>query len=96
MFLGKLMIAAGTTFSFYALITFETSIQANVIKPIYLLILVFIISFAVGMLFMSVYSIAMDSILQCFIVDETNQQAKGGKTALYAPAELQELIDSDD
>jgi hypothetical protein len=48
------------------------------------------------MLFMSVYSIAMDSILQCFIVDETNQQAKGGKTALYAPAELQELIDSSD
>ena len=45
---------------------------------------------------MSVYSIAMDSILQCFIVDETNQQAKGGKTALYAPAELQELIDSSD
>jgi hypothetical protein len=42
-------------------------------------------SFAVGMLFMSVYSTAMDTILQCFIVDETNQKIKGGKTALYAP-----------
>lgn len=87
------MIASATTFSFYALITFNTSVQVNVLKPVYLLILVFIISYAVGMLFMSIYSVAMDTILQCFIVDEANQQAKGGKTALYAPEELQELID---
>ncbi len=45
----------------------------------------FIIAFAVGMLFMAVYSIAMDTIFQCFIVDEANQKVKGGKTALYAP-----------
>lgn len=96
MLLGKLMIAGATTFSFYALITFNSSIQPNVLKPIYLLILVFIIAYAVGMLFMSVYSIAMDTILQCFIVDESNQKEKGGKTALYAPEELQELIDQSD
>jgi hypothetical protein len=42
-------------------------------------------SFAVGMLFMSVYSVAMDTILQCFIVDEANQKAKGKNTAQYAP-----------
>jgi len=58
--------------------------------------LVFVISFAVGMLFMSVYSIAMDTIMQCFIVDEANQQAKGGKTALYAPEEIQSLIDMEE
>ncbi len=45
---------------------------------------------------MSVYSIAMDTILQCFIVDEANQKCKGGKTALYAPEELQALIDPAD
>lgn len=64
-------------------------------QPIFLLILVFIISFAVGMLFMSIYSVAMDTTLQCFIVDEANQKVKGGKTALYAPEELQALIDTD-
>jgi hypothetical protein len=53
----------------------------------------FIIAFAVGILFMAVYSIAMDTIFQCFIVDEANQQSKGGKTALYAPEEIQALID---
>lgn len=46
------------------------------------------------MLFMSVYTIAMDTILQCFIVDEANQKEKGGKTALYAPEEIQALIDA--
>jgi hypothetical protein len=69
MFLGKIMIAAATTFGFYLLITFSSSIQPNVLKPVYLLLLVFIISYAVGMLFMSIYSVAMDTILQCFIVD---------------------------
>jgi hypothetical protein len=44
---------------------------------------------------MAVYSIAMDTLLACFIVDETNQKAKGGKAPLYAPEELAELIDRD-
>lgn len=29
-----------------------------------------VIAYLVGVLFMSVYSIAMDTLLQCFIVDE--------------------------
>jgi hypothetical protein len=40
---------------------------------------------AIGMLFMSVYSLAMDTLLACFIVDETNQKGKGNKAPLYAP-----------
>ena len=38
MFLGKLMIAASTTALFYILITYVSSIKANIIEPIYLLI----------------------------------------------------------
>jgi len=93
MFLGKLMIASGTTLGFYFAITYISSIKTNILQPIYLLILVFIMSFAVGILFMSVYSIAMDTILQCFIVDESNQKDKGGKGPLYAPPEIADLID---
>jgi hypothetical protein len=33
---------------------------------------------------MSVYSVAMDTILACFIADEANQKDKTGKP-LYAP-----------
>jgi len=94
MFLGKLMIAAATTLIFYFIITYETTIKANILQPIYLLVLVFIISYAIGILFMSVYSLAMDTVFQCFIVDETNQKAKGGKQAVYAPEELRDLMDA--
>lgn len=44
MFLGKLMIAAGTTFAFYCAITYISSIKSNILQPIYLL-LVTVLSF---------------------------------------------------
>ena len=53
-------------------------------------------AFTVGLLFMSVYSIAMDTVMQCFIVDEANQQSKGAKTAKYAPEQIQSLIDMEE
>lgn len=76
MLLGKLIIAGLTTFLFYLLITFVNDIRANVQEPIYLLILVFIASFAIAVVFMAVYSIAMETVLACFIIDETSNNGK--------------------
>jgi hypothetical protein len=50
-------------------------------------------AFLVGMLFMAVYSIAMDTLLQCFIVDETNSKGKGSKAAQFAPQDLADCMD---
>jgi fucose permease len=69
MFIGRILIAAGTTLAFYCLITFVTSIKSNIMEPIYLLVIVFIIGFGIGALFIYIYSIAIDTILACFIVD---------------------------
>ena len=55
----------------------------------------FIVSYGIATLFMSIYSIAMDTILACFIIDEMNQEATGGKRALHAPEELYDLMPSD-
>lgn len=41
---------------------------------------------------MEVYNVAVDTILACFIVDEMNQEASGGKKALHAPEELYDLM----
>lgn len=41
MFMGKLFIAAAATASFYALITFETSISKNISQPLFLLLVRF-------------------------------------------------------
>lgn len=79
------MIAAGTTALFYVIITFIPAVKQQIVEPIYMMIIVFIISYCVGLLFMGIYSIAMDAILQAFIVDEMNAQYGGGKKALHAP-----------
>jgi hypothetical protein len=44
---------------------------------------------------MAVYAVAMDTLLQCFIVDESNQKGKGKKAAVYAPADLAALMETD-
>jgi hypothetical protein len=41
-------------------------------------------SYAISVVFMTVYDLGMDSLLMCFIVDESIQKVKGGK-ALHAP-----------
>lgn len=45
---------------------------------------------------MIVYELAMDTLLVCFIVDETNQKNSGGKGPIRAPEELAELMDKQD
>jgi len=87
------MIAGSSTLAFYCAITYIPQLNTNVIEPIYLLIVILLLSYLIAMFFMSIYDVAMDTILQCFICDEENQKAKGGKTALYAPPELAELMD---
>ena len=50
--------------------------------------------YVIGMLFMSVYTVAMDTLLVCFIVDENNSKGKG-KKPVYAPQDLAELMETD-
>lgn len=95
MFLGKILTAAASAFGFYCMITYVPSIKQNYLSPIYQVALVGIIGFIIGTLFMSIYSVAMDTLLQCFIVDETNAKAGGKKGVQWAPEELAGLIDAE-
>lgn len=88
MIVGRLMIAGLTAFLFYLLITLVTSIKANVQEPVYLVVVVGIGGFAIATVFMSVYDVAVETMLGCFLVDE-----QSNSKALYAPAELAELMD---
>jgi hypothetical protein len=54
-----------------------------------------IFGYVVAVIFMSVYTVAMDTLLVCFIVDENNQKAKGKKGAVNAPQDLADLMDTD-
>lgn len=85
---GKLLIAALTTFLFYLFITFVSSVKENVQEPIYLLIVVAITSYAVALIFMSVFEVSVDTLLACFLIDE-----RSNVKAVYAPENLVELMD---
>lgn len=93
MFMGKLCIALLTTGAFYLLILYNPTSRINVLQPIFLLIIVFIIAYAIGLLFMAVYAMAMDTLLACFIIDESASKAKGTKPQ-HAPAELADVMES--
>lgn len=55
-----------------------------------MLILIFIASYAIALVFMAVYGVSMETVLACFIIDETSN-----KKAIHSPPELVELMDSD-
>ena len=68
-FVTELLITAGGTVLFWVLITFQESIRNNMMEPIFMLIVVALGSFVIAKVFMSVYSVSMDTILACFIAD---------------------------
>ena len=88
------MIEALWAGGFYILITYVDSIRSGYQQPFYQVILIGAIGYAVSVLFMSVYTIAMDTLLVCFIVDENNNKGKG-KKAVHAPQDLADLMETD-
>lgn len=69
MFITEILIAAGATVLFWILITFKESIRNNMMEPIFMLVVVALGSLMIAKVFMSVYSVSMDSVLACFIAD---------------------------
>ncbi len=71
MFIGKLFIIVTTCITCYLLIDNVATFSDNVSGfPVGILVVVAIICYFVGSLFMSVFSFSSDTILQCFLLDE--------------------------
>lgn len=43
MFVGRILIAIGSTFAFYILITFATTIKSSIMEPIYMLVVILVL-----------------------------------------------------
>lgn len=48
----------------------------------------------IGVLFMSVYGMAADTILQCYLVDEAISKKKGKGGPQHCPSSLQEFVNN--
>ena len=69
-FLGKIFVCALTTFIGYLIVTKTPSIADKIYSAFIPALLIAIIAYCVGYLFMSVYGMAVDAILHCFLLDE--------------------------
>ena len=86
--IGRVLIAGLTTLLFYVLISYVTSIHENVQEPIFLLILVGLASFAIASIFMAIFDVSVDTLLQCFLIDEV-----ANVKPQYAHPDLAPLLD---
>ena len=69
MLLGKMTIASVTTFLGFIIIDNWPAIRDELQSQFAPLIVIFLIAYVVGAVFISVYSTSTDAILQCFLVD---------------------------
>jgi hypothetical protein len=69
MFLGKMAICSLTTFGGFLMIEDWPSIHDSIDSPTIPCIIIFMSSYVVSSIFVSVYSISSNTILQCFLVD---------------------------
>jgi hypothetical protein len=70
LFLGKFFIAVATAFSCYAAITYWDRYGDEVSSPYFPCLVALIIGYVIGSIYLSVFSFAADTVLQCFLVDE--------------------------
>lgn len=70
-FIGVMMITLAGAFFTYAMLSYVTEFKSLVTSPLLPSIVSGVVCFVVGYLFMIVYGMGIDTILQCFLLDET-------------------------
>jgi len=75
--LGKIMIPLLTTALCAAIFVFVEPYKSELSSPIYPLIIIFIISLAVALMFLTVYDTAIDTVFMCFLLDEKHNKTNG-------------------
>jgi hypothetical protein len=90
MFLGKVLIALATVGFGGIFIHFK---YPDISSPVLPMVLIFIVGYTVGALFMAVFEVAMDTIFLCFLIDEKMHAGSGN---MCASKGLRSLVDSDE
>ena len=89
-FLGLTFITAATGLAGWAILA--SWFDGQLTSPIAPVIIFLIIGYCIGSVVISVFSIAVDSILQCFVSDEELHKTEGG--AKFTPKLLQQFLSS--
>jgi len=85
---GKLFITAATVLICYEILLHAMPYKETVSSPFLPCILILFISYAIAVNFMSVYGMAMDAILMCFLYDEELAKGRGNQKPKHCPDTL--------
>ena len=87
-FLGKALITCSSTYLGLFILPDKKSIMNEIASPVGLTVMFAIVSYLVAALFISVYEMAGDTIIQAFILDE---KLNGEKQPIYAPEPIKDF-----
>lgn len=90
LFVGQIFITCATVCIGYAMVI--NIYSSSLYSPVMPCVFYFFIAYAVGAFFLSVYSMACDTILQCFLIDEELQKSKG-RQPKHCPEPLREMFE---
>ena len=77
-FLGKVFISVGNTAVCFFIVDGWPELNEKINSPIGPLIAVFLISYIIASVFMALFSIASNSLVQCFLTDVELSRNSGG------------------
>jgi choline transporter-like protein 2/4/5 len=89
---GKVFIASITALGAFLVITRVERFSEEIYSPFFPTLVVFIFAYGVGAIFMTVYGLAADTILACFVVDEELSKKKNAPPR-HCPESLKSFID---
>uniref|UniRef100_A0A7S3RN90 Choline transporter-like protein n=1 Tax=Strombidinopsis acuminata TaxID=141414 RepID=A0A7S3RN90_9SPIT len=96
MFLAKLSISFLTAYTCYGFMQLSSQMQEfEVNSPTMPLLLVFLFSYTVAAIFMSIFQVGANTILQCFLVDRDIADQKNELDSMmsHVPAALKKFLD---
>jgi len=90
-FFGKVFVASITALIGFLVITKWDRFSAQLYSPFIPTFVMFVFAYAIGAVFMTVYGLASDAILACFVVDEELNQKKNAP-ARHCPESLRTFL----
>ena len=93
MFLGKLLIALGSAFLGYVIMVNWSSVNDKISNPIWPTLVMFLVAYVIAAIFLSVYGMGANTILQCFLVDLNISKQQGRDDASHRPKSLDSFIE---
>jgi hypothetical protein len=94
MFIGKLFIVCVTVIIAYVMLTKWPKAADSISSPYFPCIVAGIIGYVIGSIFMSIFSFASDTILQCFLLDEELGAQGKGRPEGNRPPRMNEFINN--